>query len=77
MEWFVGLPLANDLNVTVSTFDPLETGGSEALEPEYYLTTMRQNVESLVTAFGSSTQSFLPTSLLNVAVVPQPVGVRF
>lgn len=44
--------LAKDLNVTVSTFDSLETGGVEALEPEYYLTIMRQNVESLVTAFG-------------------------
>lgn len=51
--------LANDLNVTVSTFDPLETGGPETLEPEYYLTKMRQNVESLVTAFGGSTQTFL------------------
>lgn len=71
-------PLANDLNVTVSTFDPLETGGPEALEPEYYLTTMRQNVQSLVTAFGGSTQSFLPIWRSQpVAVVPQRVGVRF
>ncbi|NJL54028.1 zinc ABC transporter solute-binding protein [bacterium] len=70
--------LANDLNVAVSTFDPLETGGPEALEPEYYLTTMRQNVESLVTAFGGSTQSFLPLWMPQpVAVVPQRVGVRF
>ena len=43
--------LAKDLNVRVSTFDPMETGGSDALQPEYYLTTMRQNVKTLVTAF--------------------------
>lgn len=70
--------LANDLDIKISTFDPLETGGSEALEPEYYLTTMRQNVESLVTAFGGSTQSFLPLWRSQpVAAVPQRVGVRF
>ncbi|NJL39667.1 MAG: zinc ABC transporter solute-binding protein [Leptolyngbyaceae cyanobacterium SM1_4_3] len=70
--------LANDLNVAVSSFDPIETGPPEALEPEYYLTIMRQNVESLVTAFGGSTQSFLPLwTLQPVAAVPQSVGVRF
>ncbi|NJO49119.1 MAG: zinc ABC transporter solute-binding protein [Leptolyngbyaceae cyanobacterium RM2_2_4] len=70
--------LANDLNVAVSSFDPIETGPPEALEPEYYLTLMRQNVESLVTAFGGSTQSFLPLwTLQPVAAVPQSVGVRF
>jgi zinc/manganese transport system substrate-binding protein len=69
--------LANDLDVAVSTFDPLETGGPEALEPEYYLTMMRQNMESLVTAFGGSTQSFLPLWTPQPAVVPQTVGLRF
>ena len=43
--------LAKDLDVRVSTFDPMETGGSDALQPEHYLTTMRQNVKTLVTAF--------------------------
>jgi zinc/manganese transport system substrate-binding protein len=70
--------LANDLNVAVSSFDPIETGPPEALEPEYYLTLMRQNVESLVTALGGSPQSFLPLWILQpVATVPQSVGVRF
>ncbi|NJL37671.1 MAG: zinc ABC transporter solute-binding protein [Leptolyngbyaceae cyanobacterium SM1_4_3] len=69
--------LANDLNVAVSSFDPIETGPPEALEPEYYLTIMRQNVESLVTAFGGSPQSFAPLPMLPVAVVPQQTGVRF
>ena len=70
--------LAQDLNATVSTFNPIETGGPEALEPEYYLTTMRQNVENLVTAFGGSTQSALPLWMPQpIAVVPQRVGVRF
>ncbi|NJR62855.1 MAG: zinc ABC transporter solute-binding protein [Cyanobacteria bacterium CRU_2_1] len=61
--------LAKDLNVQISTFDPIETGGSEALEPNYYITTMRQNVQGLVTAFGGSTQSVLPLPM------PQPVSV--
>lgn len=70
--------LAKDLNVQISTFDPIETGGPEALEPNYYITTMRQNVQGLVTAFGGSTQSVLPLWMPQpVAVVPQRVGVRF
>jgi zinc transport system substrate-binding protein len=70
--------LAKDLNVKIGTFNPIETGGSEALEPNYYITTMRQNVQSLVTAFGGSTQSVLPIWMPQpVAVVPQRVGFRF
>lgn len=71
--------LAKDLNVRVSTFDPMETGGTQALQPDYYITTMRQNVKTLVTAFtGQSTQSFLPQQTLQpVSVVPQQVWVRF
>lgn len=71
--------LANDLKVRVSTFDPMETGGPEALQPDYYLTTMRSNVQALVTAFaGQSTQSFLPLwSTQPTALVPQRVGVKF
>jgi len=70
--------LAKDLNVKISTFDPIETGGSEALEPDYYITTMRQNVQSLVTAFGGLTQSVLPLWMPQpIAVVPQRVGIRF
>jgi zinc/manganese transport system substrate-binding protein len=70
--------LAKDLNVKIGTFNPIETGGPEALEPNYYITTMRQNVQSLVSAFGGSTQSVLPLWMPQpVAVVPQRVGVRF
>jgi len=71
--------LAKDLNVRVSTFDPMETGGAEALQPDYYLTTMRQNVKTLVTAFsGQSTQSFLPLwTPKPAAVVPQRAGGRY
>ncbi|MBD2461448.1 zinc ABC transporter substrate-binding protein [Oscillatoria sp. FACHB-1407] len=46
--------LAEDLNVTVSIFDPMETGDAEAIEPEYYLTVMRQNAQSLIAAFSGS-----------------------
>jgi zinc/manganese transport system substrate-binding protein len=70
--------LAKDLNVKISTFNPLETGSSEALQPEYYLTVMRQNAKSLVTAFGGSTQSVLPVwAPGSIAIVPPRVGARF
>jgi zinc transport system substrate-binding protein len=44
--------LAKDLNVKVSPFDPMETGGAEAMEPGYYITTMRANLKSLESAFA-------------------------
>lgn len=80
--------LAKDLNVQVSTFDPMGTGGPEALQPDYYLTKMRQNIKALVTAFtiagtlspgvGQSTQSFLPLwTPQSAAAVPQRVGIGF
>lgn len=70
--------LAQDLNINVSTFDPIETGGAEALEPEYYLNTMRQNADNLVLAFGDSTQSVLPFwQPQPLATIPQPVSLRF
>lgn len=43
--------LAEDLNVQVSDFDPMETGDPTSTEPDYYLTTMRQNLKNLTTAF--------------------------
>lgn len=52
--------IANDLDISVSIFDPLETGGPEAVQPDYYLTTMRQNADNLVTSFEASNQAWLP-----------------
>lgn len=70
--------LAKDINVRIINFDPMETGGPEALEPTYYIKTMRQNVKSLVNAFGGPTLSVLPLWVPQpAAVVPQRVGVRF
>jgi len=51
------IALAQDLNVTISQFDPLETGPATATEPSYYLTTMRQNVDNLLSAFGAKPQT--------------------
>jgi zinc/manganese transport system substrate-binding protein len=51
--------LAKDLNVNVSVFDPLATGDAEAVQPEYYLEVMRQNVNNLVTGLEGTTQSHL------------------
>lgn len=70
--------LAKDLNVTVSVFDPTETADATAIAPDYYFTTMRQNVQSLVSAFSGSTQSTLPLWIPStIATVPQPVRIRF
>ncbi len=44
--------IAQDLGIQVSVFDPLEVGPAEALDPDYYLTIMRQNVKNLSEAFG-------------------------
>ncbi len=53
--------LAKDLNVRVSTFDTMETGSPEAVQSGHYITTMQQNVKTLVTAFtGQSERSWLP-----------------
>jgi zinc transport system substrate-binding protein len=49
--------LAQDLNVQVSVFDPIETGTAAALAPDYYLTIMRQNAANLEAAFGGATLS--------------------
>lgn len=70
--------LAKDLNVTVSVFDPMETAEATAIAPDYYFATMRQNVQSLVSAFGGSSQSTLPLWIPStIATVPQPVRIRF
>jgi zinc transport system substrate-binding protein len=46
------LTMAQDLNVKVSQFDPMETGGVSSSQSDYYLTTMRQNIGTLATAFA-------------------------
>lgn len=48
--------LAKDLNVQVSIFDPGETGGPEALQPEHYFTLMRQNLKNLQSAFAGQSK---------------------
>ncbi len=48
--------LAKDLQVTITVFDPMETGEATAADPEDYLTIMGENVESLEAAFGAATQ---------------------
>ena len=53
--------LAKDLQVNISSFDSMETGGATSLDPDYYLTVMRQNVKNLEAAFrGQPPQSSLP-----------------
>ncbi len=46
--------IAQDLSIGVSEFDPLEVGASDAVEPDYYLTTMRQNAENLAASLEGS-----------------------
>ena len=70
--------IAGDLDIGISVFDPLETGDSDAVQPDYYLTIMRQNADNLVTGFESSSQAWLPLWVPQpVAMVPQRVGLRF
>ncbi|NMF82327.1 zinc ABC transporter substrate-binding protein [Nodosilinea sp. P-1105] len=70
--------IARDLGVGVSMFDPIEVGGPEAVQPEYYLATMRQNAANLVASFGAEPQSWLPRwETQPVAAVPQTMGLRF
>jgi zinc transport system substrate-binding protein len=70
--------IAKDLGIQVGMFNPLEVGGPESVQPDYYLSTMRQNTANLVTSFQGSAQSWLPLWRIQpVAVVPQAVGLRF
>ncbi len=70
--------LTQDLGIQVGMFNPLEVGGPESVQPDYYLSTMRQNAANLVTSFEGTAQSRLPLwSTPPVAVVPQGVGLRF
>ncbi|MEM1308253.1 MAG: zinc ABC transporter substrate-binding protein [Cyanobacteria bacterium P01_H01_bin.153] len=70
--------IASDLDISVSVFDPLETGDATAVQPDYYLTIMRQNADNLVASFESSNQSWQPLWIPQpVAAVPQRVGLRF
>ena len=72
--------LANDLGVQVGLFNPIEVGGPEAVEPEYYLNAMRQNAANLAASFESFSQqqSWLPVwPAPPVALVLQSVGLRF
>ncbi len=70
--------IASDLNIGVSVFDPLETGPAEAVQPDYYLTIMRQNADNLAASFEASDQAWLPLWVPQpAAVVPQRVGLRF
>ncbi|MGB8700267.1 MAG: zinc ABC transporter substrate-binding protein [Thermosynechococcaceae cyanobacterium] len=72
--------LAQDLNVQISEFDPLETAGTGGGEPDYYLRVMRQNVENLKSAFsGPRKTSFLriPAQFNRMAFTAQPVKLGF
>jgi zinc transport system substrate-binding protein len=69
--------IAGDLGINVSVFDPVATGDAEAVQPDYYLTTMRQNADNLAASFEAD-QAWLPLWISqSAAVVPQRVGLRF
>ncbi|WP_259732353.1 metal ABC transporter solute-binding protein, Zn/Mn family [Synechocystis sp. CS-94] len=74
--------IAKDMGIQVSIFNPIEVGGPEAVNPEYYLATMRSNVSNLASSFSASTNTspqswFLLGPLQPVAMAPQRLGVRF
>lgn len=68
--------LANDLDVQVSSFDPMETSGPDGTAPDYYLKTMRENVENLKAAFEQSQTSslewFVAAFPLSIAPADRP-----
>ena len=73
--------IAKELGVEVGVFNPIHTGGGPeaVVRPEHYLKTMRQNATNLAASFeASNQQSWLPLwQIQPVALVPQPVGLRF
>ena len=46
--------ITDDLGISLSVFDPMETGAATAIQPDYYIKTMRQNAENLAASFESS-----------------------
>lgn len=69
--------IAGDLGISVSVFDPVATGDAEAVQPDYYLTIMRQNADNLAASFEAD-QAWLPLWVSQAAaVVPQRVGLQF
>ncbi len=46
--------ITDDLGISLSVFDPMETGDATATQPDYYIKTMRQNAENLAAGFESS-----------------------
>jgi len=66
-----------DLNVRVSNFDPMETSGSEGVEPNYYFTVMRQNLktsDSLRCSVSSVQSAGVVARKTLTVVVAQPIG---
>jgi zinc transport system substrate-binding protein len=68
--------LAEDLDVQVSDFDPMETSGPEGVEAGYYLETMRQNVENLQKAFDQSKTADLSWSIALPAVMVRSLLIQ-
>jgi zinc transport system substrate-binding protein len=67
--------VAQDLKVQVSVFNSLETGGAEAMQPQAYLQTMRQNLQNLKSAFQvGTTQSRLGGGGQNQSGSLAPLG---
>jgi zinc transport system substrate-binding protein len=48
--------LAKDLNVQIGDFDPMETGSTDGIQPDYYFTAMRQNLTNLEESFGGKSR---------------------
>ncbi len=70
--------LAEDLNVKLSQFDPIETGPTDAVTPQYYLKTMRTNAQNLLVAFGGTSQALQSHwQQGHLAYLPQPQPVIF
>jgi len=67
------------ISTWVSLFDPGETGGTEALQPDYYLTLMRQNLKNLESAFAGQSTVILPiqAQISTIAFIAHPIELGF
>ncbi|MCM1983220.1 metal ABC transporter solute-binding protein, Zn/Mn family [Lyngbya confervoides] len=66
--------LAQDLRVSVGTFDPIETGSPQALTPDYYLQRMQDNLKNLTRAFGRPTQRSSQGRFQQIQLERQPLA---
>ena len=72
--------LANDLQISVSEFDPMGTSPTAEIQADSYISTMRNNLKNISAAFSAQSQqsfwfqpSFRTSVKSGLAVIPNPL----